>query len=146
MKILLIALSVLGGVACSGADGRGEDSAPASATPAVSPSGDPSPQPCAAGPTSGEKLTASPVAACEGQFAGTTFRKDDPKNEGRIIDQWLHRTAEGCLFGRAIVLRADGTATAEGVRGTWTGDAFYFQTDIGDRITSFTRTEAAPSK
>ena len=103
-------------------------------------------QPCVAADAGSEQLAASPVAACVGRFSGTTFGKGQPENSGPIGSNWLHRTSEGCLLGKELVLRADGTAIKAGVTGTWTGDELYFRTEIDDRITDFTRTEAERSK
>ncbi len=91
---------------------------------------------------------ASPIAACEGRFSGRTYLKTNPDNAGDVGTAWLHRTSAGCLVGPEFILRADGTAVIVkgGASGTWAGDEFYFRTDIGDRITEFTRTEAQPSK
>ena len=143
----LVALFTVGLAGCSAGEDHTGETPPAAVVPVgtgkPSPSAEPGSPPCGA---TGEQLTASPVAKCVGRFSGIAFGKARPENSGPTPSMWMHRTTEGCLLGSNVVLRTDGTATEDGVTGTWTGDELYFRTDIGDRIADFTRTEAQPSK
>jgi hypothetical protein len=153
MKTLLsrlVAPVLVGLVGCAGADDPSPSSVPASSPDAggqASPSADFVAPACPPAKAEEEQLTPSPIVKCVGQYEG--WGKQDGFNEGSIGTGWLHRTAEGCLWNRSTLLRADGRIRygAEAATGTWTGDELYFTAVLDDGHTlRFARTEAQPSK